>query len=275
LCVGLIFVSVKRVVAILAALAVCAGVVVFIMDYQALNYHADEGEIEELRASVRLPLNFLLIASPDCCGQNANTEEAVREGIFSGANCLELNLAFREDGTPVLAKSNKYATDLSYTLEAVLEKIADRKDMSLMINLNEFSNLDGLYALLTEHGLLKRTFAANVDENTSPYVARQYPELQLVYDVSRDADTSSEKACAKALGGAYENGAAGIRCNIDQITEEFKAYLADKTSLNLYVTGADTEYKQYLALSLNPAGIRTENPDMLYQIMIKENYFDR
>ncbi|MCL2508639.1 MAG: hypothetical protein FWF05_05640 [Oscillospiraceae bacterium] len=258
--------SAKRVVKALVILVAVTAAAVFINEYQALEYYAVPDEIAELKAKIDLPRDFMIIASPGCMGQNADSERAVEEGIKNGADCLEINVAFRVDGTPVLAKSDLYVTDRSYPLEEVIKKIYRKRDTRLMINLNEFSDLEALYTLLSDYGMLRRMFIANVNKDTSLYVARRYPGLELVYDADANADLSSEAVCARIIAAAFENGASGIRCRVGQITDEFQTLLRERTPLKLYITGADSEYEQYLALSRSPDGIQTKNPRALRKI---------
>ena len=258
------------VICLLIAAVASGGIYTAVSGYR--SSHLSEAQLLKFREAFDLPQNFMNVASANCCGKTENTLEAINAGYKSGAGYLEVNVAFRKDGVPVLARGNAFVTERSATLESVFKFVKKYSYMKVLLNLKELTNLDGVVALIGEYGLTENVFISDIDGNSAGYIIENYPSLYLFFKVPDGADLGEEKVRAALVDDALKYSACGFVCGIDTYTAEFGALLKEK---NLYciLSGANNKYQLYSALSLNPNGILTTRPDLLFEIMTSEKLF--
>ncbi len=262
----------EKIAVLLIIIAVAAGAVfTSVTGYRAS--HISEEKLAEFREAINLPMGFMNVAAAGCCGKTANTFESFEAAFKSGATCIEINVAFRDDGIPVLARGNDFVTERSETLENVLKFVKEHSYIRLFLNLKEFTDTESVFSVINKYGLQNLIFFSDMDVSSAEYIVEQYQIINMVFTVPGDADLSDENVRASLVDGALKFGALGFKCDIGQYTPEF-AELLRKNNMMIIITGANGKYQLYDALSRNPDGILTSRPDMLYDIMHTEELFN-
>lgn len=261
----------EKIAAILLIAAVCVGAVfTSVSGYR--SSHLSEKQLTQFRETIDLPRNFMLVAAAGCCGKTANTFESFHAGYKNGSGCMEVNVAFRNDGVPVLARGAAFVTDRSDTLESVLKFVGKKTHLKLLLNLKEFTDLDAVAQLILSYGLADNVYVSDVDADSAVYAVEKLPGCKVVLSVPDGVDLGDDGVCAALVEGALQTGSSGFRLETDAYTEVFGTLLREKGLLCI-LTGGDGKYELFKALSLNPNGIVTQRPDTLYDIMYTEDLF--
>jgi len=261
----------EKIAVLLIIIAVAVGAVfTSVSGYRAS--HISEEKLIEFREAFDLPKGFMNVAAAGCCGKTANTYESFQAAFKSGATCIEVNVAFRGDGIPVLARGNEFVTERSEPLENILKFVKDHSYIKLFLNLKEFTNTEEVFSMINEYGLKEFVYLSDMDINSAEYIMEQYQNFHMIFTVPDGADLKNENVRASLVDGALKYGVLGFKCDIDLYTTEF-AELLKNNNIMLIITGAHSKYQIYDALSRNPDGILTSRPDMLYDIMNIEKLF--
>lgn len=265
-------IKVNHVIAILLTIVIVAGVIVVSLHEKAPVVEASPEEISEYINSVKLKSNFRIISTSDCCGQTANTLEAITAGISAGARLVELNVAFREDGTPVLAQGFDYINEYSVTLTQALELIAETDYVNVLVNFTELGNLSTVWDLLVEYNFLSgRVYFSGIDSDSAQY----FSEYFMGYTLFCNIDLTTDQSFMDAVSEVKEFGATGVRINIDDMTDELYEEIKNSYDVRFIIDGAETTNEFYKALSLSPDAISTSDPATLQDIIVTENLYDR
>lgn len=260
----------KIAVFLIMAAIVVGAVFTAVSGYKAT--HISDEKLAEFREAFDLPRHFMNIASAGCCGKTANTFESFYAAYKSGATCIEVNVAFRDGETPVLARGNEFVTERSDTLEKVLDFVKEHDFIRLLLNLKEFTNTDAVFSMINKYGLAEYVYISDVDADSAGFLAERYQNIHLLLTVPDKADLSDEGVCASLVDSALKYGAAGFKCDMSRFSDEFGEMLRQKL-LAFIITGVQSKYQMYEALSLNPDGILTPHPKVLYDLMQSEELF--
>ncbi|MCR5484851.1 MAG: hypothetical protein K6F09_04590 [Clostridiales bacterium] len=259
---------ISRIAAAALTLAVIAGFIFSSFAGSPEEKTMPEENVQKIIDSVYLPESFLRAASYDCMGKRKNSLEAVKAGLENAANCFELNVAFKADGTPVLAENEKYITKSSDTLEDVFKFVSEKSgNYYFIINLTGFGEFDVLKELCEEYDNYSKVYLTGVNDVPADFLYSELASFMKLYSVS-DVDLTDSEKCAELASYAMSNGFTGIICDIGCMTEEFANAINDPhCGITYYVSGVESEYDIYRALSFSPYGIVASSPDVLYETM--------
>ncbi len=117
-----------------------------------------------------LMYGFTVTYHAGCMGEKANSLESVSEYIFHGAKCIELDVSFQPDGTPVIIHESEPRFKQGESLDMALKIIAGSRKCKINLDLKSVKNLPAIDALVHEYNLKERVFYTGVGEEWVPIV---------------------------------------------------------------------------------------------------------
>ncbi len=120
---------------------------------------ADDWECPELQ------YGFTVTHHAGAMGQKPNTLEAIGYSIYHGAGCVELDVSFRPDGTPVIIHSTEPGQNQGELLDMALKIIAGSRKCKINLDIKSVANLSAVDDLIYNYNLEERAFYTGVGEN--------------------------------------------------------------------------------------------------------------
>ena len=256
----------KAASAIVLSVAVFAALIFLIVF--AFQKSQDKQLINQVSAqTLKLSASFTVTAETGCLDTVKNSFLSAKTGANSGAQAISADISFRQDGAPVLAAQLSQADNTAVTLERVFNYLAGKKDVSMVLNLKEVTNLPEIERLAAENGLAKRLTYTGIDENRVAYLQYASPNIHFYIDAAPQKSKLNDITyCAGLAENALSCSALGINCDIRYATKTFidavHAY-----GLLFSVNHVEKEVDMYRMLSLGVDNITTQSPDLLLQII--------
>lgn len=203
------------------------------------------------------PLHFVNVAA-------SNDSEAAEKNTFlwllnrydTDASYIELDIAFDAQKRPCLADSYDTVGEKPVLLERVLLYLAEQQDKEtgFVLNLREYTYLEGLNAAICQEGLQARTVITGVDENALATVVKCFNDVPVLCDY--DSGTKS------SLMQLKEMGADGIICSSDKLTRSL-ANKAKELEMLVWVRCENEVFGTMKALSYCADGIVSSVPNVV------------
>jgi len=257
---------VKAASAIVLSVAVFAALIFLIVF--AFQKIQDKQLINQVSGqTLKLSASFKVTAETGCMGTVRNSYISAKTGVNSGAQAISADISFRKDGAPVLAAQLPQADNNAVTLERVFNYLAGKKDVSMVLNLKQVTNLPEIERLASENGLINRLTYTGIDEDQVPYLQYASPNIHFYIDSTPQKSKLNDAVyCAGLAENALSCSALGINCDIRYATKTFidtvHAY-----GLLFSVNHVEKEADMYRMLSLGVDNISTKSPDLLLQII--------
>lgn len=252
---------ITAVIAVVLVAALCVGTVVFI----------NQKELEELKSlPVALPKDFTYTAHTGCVGTEDNSLESIDIGVKYGADIVEFDLSFTENGEPVLAHDEPEGGEI--TLDEAFKKISEFENLKVNIDLKSCDNLEAIIPLAEKHGVKKCIFFTGVNLEDVEAVKKACPDIDYYLNFNVDKPKNQTDEYLESLvEGVKGCGAIGINFNKDSATKE----LVDKfheNGLLVSIWTVNSEKEMYEILHLAPDNITTRNPDKLKEILKQQSF---
>ncbi len=119
----------------------------------------DEWECPELQ------YGFTVTHHAGAMGQKPNTLESVSYSVYHGAKCIEVDVSFRPDGTPVIIHSDSPSQNQGESLDMALKIIAGSRKCKINLDLKSTANLPAVDELIYNYNLEERAFYTGVGES--------------------------------------------------------------------------------------------------------------
>lgn len=255
---------VKTAIAVFISIAVFAALIFLIVF--AFQNKQDKDLIKEYSGKqITLSAVFTITAETGCMDTAENSYLSAKTGVNSGAQAISADISFRRDGTPVLAEKLSDANDEAVTLERVFDYLVDKKEISMVLDLKQVTNLPEIERLATEKGLLKRLIYTGINEEQAAYLQDQSPSIRFYIDCAPIKSSLDDPAyCAKLAETAMAHGALGLHCKLASKTlvETVHAY-----GLLISVYGVEKEADMYRLAEMGVDNITTKSPDKLREII--------
>lgn len=212
-----------------------------------------------------LPERFTYTAHTGCIKTTDNSLESIVVGIENGADVVEFDLRFLEDGTPIL--SHDKPTGKEVTLDEAFKKVSEYEDIMVNVDIKVTDNLKAVYPLAKKYGIEKRIFYTGVGADFVEAVKKDSPEVPYYLNVSVDKPKKQSPEYLDALvKEVKDSGAIGINFNKDNATKE----LVDKfheNDLLVSIWTVNRKSKMLKILFMAPDNITTRRPDKMHDIL--------
>ena len=210
-----------------------------------------------------LPESFTVTAHTGCMGTEQNTLESLETALESGAQTVEFDIRFLDDGTPVLGHNEGDKSTDSPKVSDALAMVASYPGITVNLDLKEFTPLDRLQDEVEKAGMMGRVFYTGVDADHIEAVRQATPEIPCFLNVMMNPLTMRSAAYLEGIVRQCLNyGAIGVNCNY-LFNSETLEKLCHENGLLLSVWTVDDEGAMDDQLDLAPDNITTRHPDVL------------
>lgn len=212
-----------------------------------------------------LPEKFTYTAHTGCVGTPDNSLESFEAAVKNGADVVEFDLNFTDDGSPVLSHDKPKGNEIS--LDEAFEKLSGYEGLLVNVDVKNTSNLAEVDRLAKKHGISDRIFYTGVTEEFLDAVRNDTPEIS--YYLNMNVDARKDDAYINSLvEKVKESGAVGINFNKKNASKKLvDAFHKNGLLVSVWTANKESDMRRLLALA--PDNITTRRPDMMAEI-IKE-----
>ncbi len=219
-------------------------------------------------ADINLPKDFTITAHTGCMDTEDNSVESMEMGVSKGANIIEFDVRFLNDGIPVLAHDEPTGDELK--LQAAFEFLAKHKDIKANVDMKTTENMSAIQTLAEEYGVMEQIFFTGVNMDFVEAVKEGSPKIPYYFNVNVEKDKANNTEYILSLVNQVKiAGAVGINFNYRNATKEL-VNVFHENGLLVSIWTIDDEYNMYKILSFEPDNITTRHPDKLSEIV--KNY---
>lgn len=148
-----------------------------------------------------------ITAHSGCMKTPPNSIKSIEKGIESGADFVEIDLNFTDDGTPVLSHDRPKGGEELY--KNALEILKKNPKIEFNLDVKSTANLKEALAMAEKAGVGGRVFFSGVKEEFVAEFKRQCPRARFYYNVYPDRRTDIDGLVRRAK----EIGAIGLNLN--------------------------------------------------------------
>lgn len=215
--------------------------------------------------NVRLPRRFTITAHTGCMGTADNSVESMRAGVANGANIIEFDVNFTEDGTPVLAHDEPKGDELG--LEVAFEFLSRNKKLQANVDMKSTANMAEVQKLADKYGVTEQIFFTGIGKDDVEAVVKDCPRISYYLNVDVDKDKNTDEEYLKSLVDEVKKyDAVGINFSYKSAsTELVKHFHANMLYVSIFTV--DDKLAMYEILAMAPDNITTREPDKLNEII--------
>lgn len=265
----------KRIFVVLLCGLIAGSGVIYTLTFRFFDRPLTEAKQEKFQERIVLPDNFTLAASVNSFDTVKNTLQSARKNVSSGSYALELNVTFNPNGTPYLADGPEYITPASVKLEDIFKEFQDTEFLRYIIRLMNRTNKTSLLDLAVKYGLTGRIMLIGFSADELAGSSEQYGNFNICVSLDTlDIKMSNHDACLEALQAYADEGVCGVSCKLNEISDAFCEAICEVRQLRFVLEDVNSTYDMYHALSLNPNIVITNRPEILYDMMLSQDYLD-
>lgn len=216
-----------------------------------------------------LPAKFTVTAHAGCTGSAPNTLDSIKKGIESGADVIEFDLRFDENGEPVLSHGipNKDAVHL----KDALNLLSEHKNIKANIDVKDTSNLALVSRYAEECGALEQIFFTGISAKDVSAAERIYPAIPFYINYTVNTNGSNDEAYISHIVEIIRNcGAIGINMNYKGASKELvESFHNEGLLVSLWTVNSNI--KLCKALKMSPDNITTDRPERLFVLLGKSS----
>ena len=226
----------------------------------------NQKELNKLKKQpLNLPQNFTYTAHTGCVDTKDNSLEAIEVGAKHGAQIVEFDLNFLEDGTPVLAHDDPTGNET--TLDQAFKKVSEYENLKVNVDAKSVQNLKAVVDLAEKHDVSDRIFYTGIELKDVETIKRDSPGVPYYLNVSVDKPKNQTPEYLQNLVNEVKNcGAIGINFNKDNATKEL-VEIFHENGLLVSIWTVNNEKEMYEILHLSPDNITTRRPDKISEIL--------
>ncbi len=214
---------------------------------------------------IPLPDRFTYTAHTGCMRTEDNSLESIEAAMNSGADIIEIDLNFNENGEPVLAHDAPKGGEV--TLDEAFERIYVKKQLKINIDIKSTAALEKVKPLAEKYGLVDRIFFTGVNDEFLDDVRSNGGGVRYYLNVDVEPERKQTPEYLESLvKKVKDSGAIGINFNKDNATKELvDTFRANGLLVSIWTV--DSEADMYRILSYAPDNITTRNPDKLSEAL--------
>lgn len=216
-----------------------------------------------------LPQGFTVTAHSGCEGTQAGTISSMQTGVDAGAEIVEIDLHFNDEGECVLAHDKPVPGESYTTLEEAFLFLAKEKSLKANLDLKSTDNMPFVYRLIEKYDLKTRVFFTGVNEERAATLKKDCPGVAYYLNVGEKSRTKDEVA---ATIERVENcGAVGVNLHYSRLTKR----LVEECHKNGLLVSVYTVDKTVLiphVILYSPDNITTRRPVCVKRVVTTRPY---
>ena len=210
---------------------------------------------------------FTVTAHTGCIGTKPNSIDSILKGCESGADIIEFDLNFDNNGTPVLSHDAPKGGEV--TLDEAFAVLAKCNGLKANVDVKSVEAIEKVAPLAKKHNVLDRIFYTGVHEGFVEAVKTRSPEVNYYLNVNVASKwKQTDKYLQSLLRKVKDNGALGINFNKNKATKRLVNTFR-KNGLLVSIWTVDQRRMMKKIISLSPDNITTRKPDELIAIINK------
>ena len=219
---------------------------------------------KQMKKAPSLPEGFTVTAHTGCEMTKDNSMECLKKSIDIGASTAEVDVTFREDGTPVLLHKKSAGASEGVPFEEAVKFVSENSDtMMFNLDMKSFKDLTEVVRILEKYNMKERclytgveakdTQSAKLDGGGIPYYLNAALDIKRMY---------SDEEIKSVMYEALRSGAVGINCNYIFASEKL-VRIFHENSLKVSFWTANTKPVMKYLLTLAPDNITTRFPSVM------------
>ena len=210
---------------------------------------------------------FTVTAHTGCIGTKPNSIDSILKGCESGADIIEFDLNFDNDGTPVLSHDTPKGGEV--TLDEAFAVLAKCNGLKANVDVKTVEAIEKVTPLAKKNNVLDRIFYTGVHEGFVEAVKTRSPEVNYYLNVNVAPKwKQTDKYLQSLLSKVKDSGALGINFNKNKATKRLVNTFR-KNGLLVSIWTVDQRRMMKKIISLSPDNITTRKPDELIAIINK------
>ncbi len=217
-----------------------------------------------------------IITAKNGFGDNKNNSLLyVKSALQNGADCIEVDLCFDEDGTPYIASQNDEIGANTMPLEYLVSYISDavnstQRQYNINLHLTDATNIKLAGEIISRYNMENNCFFTGVNINQASYI-RKNCNISFYVDYKLDKSKSSDPDyISRVINEVSMSGAVGINCKADAFSE-LMMNMFKENWLKISFYDVETELEIIKALAFSPNQIITGNPQTVRSTLIEWN----
>ena len=197
-----------------------------------------------------------------------NTLESIRTILShkDEIDVIEVDVTFRDDGTPVIIHAGNAGVDGGESLDEALGLIAKESDLMVNLDLKNFNPdfIPSVVELVNRHGLQKRAFWTGIDAEFMDVVTKCSPTIPRYLNCKLILRHQKDIEAIAAIIEKYD--CEGANMHFASTSHRLAELLHDRgRKLSLWTCNNEAEVK--IAMSYNPDNITSRFPAMVGKIV--------
>ncbi|MBR6940589.1 MAG: glycerophosphodiester phosphodiesterase [Clostridia bacterium] len=198
--------------------------------------------------------------------QKPNTLESVSYSVFHGAGCIELDVSFRPDGTPVIIHKEEPTSRQGESLEMAFKIIAGSRKCKINLDLKSTKNLPAIDSLVQEYNLKERVYYTGVTEDMINKV-KSTSEIPFYLNHDITKEEAEDRDIGKALVEKVKAlGAIGVNSK-DGFCSEQLCRMMHRRDLYVSIWTVNSIARTKELLSYSVDNITSMKPDILERLI--------
>lgn len=209
-------------------------------------------------SKIQLPEKFTLTAHTGCEGTKDNSLDAITVAFVSGADIVEFDLSFDENGIAVL--SHDKPDGKPFTLEQAFELLALYKNLKVNIDVKMTDDLRQAVTLAEKYGLKDRIFFTGIIPEFVGAVKESVPEIPYYLNEKIEFAKKDDDAYIDGLiNEVIEAGAKGLNANYRNCTAKLvERFHNNNLEVSVWTVNSRFDMKKVLKLGVD--NITTRKP---------------
>ena len=215
-----------------------------------------------------LPEDFTVTFHTGFIDTEENTVEGVAKAVELDAQVIEVDVTFRDDGTPVILHAGSAGKDGGVLFENAMAKAAEHPSCRLNLDIKSTANLPAVDEIIEKYGLMERAFYTGVSADWIDDVRNSSKiPYWLNHNVS-PIEARSSSFPEKLVKEIKDCGAAGLNSRYVCVNRKLVSVLHEN-GIPISVWTARSERDMKACLALSPDNITTTRPDILRPMISK------
>lgn len=213
-----------------------------------------------------LPTGFTLTYHAGFSDTRANSIESIERAVAEDAQIIEMDVTFRDDGTPVIVHAGSAGKSGGELLSEALAAVCKSAAMCVNLDLKSVDNVGAVDALVKSLGLESRAFYTGVGDEWAPVVSR---DSTLPYYLNTGVSRKEKKGGKNALTlieKLKNAGAVGLNAHFSNASAPLNEALRESGLLASYWTPS-TKHRIKKTLRTVPDNITTRAPSLAKEII--------
>ncbi len=220
-----------------------------------------------MRKYKELPKGFTITAHTGCMKTKENSLESFKMGAENGAEIVEFDLYFTEDGAPVLSHNKPVGGEV--TLDEAFQYLSDFKNIRVNIDVKTCDALEKVYPTAQKYGMENRIFYTGVKDEFVGPVSTNSPQVKYFLNVSVNKSKNKDESYLLSLVEKVKKaGAIGINFKHTSASKKLVDTFHENELL-VSIWTVNSKFRMQKILLYSPDNITTRKPDKLSKIVKK------